>query len=121
MTASRQYMIPLIRMSEMYLIAVECCKLGEASVYLNTFRNARNCNSLALTEDNRINILANEYKKEMLGEGQLFFFYKRQEMVNIPDGNQATGTKNVELTKYVVPLPESETDQRISSTDISNE
>lgn len=44
----------------------------------------------------------------MLGEGQLFFFYKRQEMVNIPDGNQATGTKNVELTKYVVPLPESE-------------
>lgn len=46
-TASRQYMIPLIRMSEMYLIAVECCKLGEASVYLNTFRNARNCNSLA--------------------------------------------------------------------------
>ena len=63
----------------------------------------------------------NEYKKEMLGEGQLFFFYKRQEMVNIPDGNQATGTKNVELTKYVVPLPESETDQRISSTDISNE
>ena len=61
----------------MYLIAVECCKLGEASVYLNTFRNARNCNSLALTEDNRINILANEYKKEMLGEGQLFFFYKR--------------------------------------------
>ncbi len=45
-------MIPLIRMSEMYLIAVECCKLDEASVYLNTFRNARNCNSLALTEDN---------------------------------------------------------------------
>ena len=33
-------------------------------------------------------------------------------MVNIPDGNQATGTKNVELAKYVVPLPESETDQR---------
>lgn len=57
----------------------------------------------------------------MLGEGQLFFFYKRQEMVNISDGNQATGTKNVELAKYVVPLPESETDQRISSTDISNE
>ena len=66
-------MIPLIRMSEMYLIAVECCKLDEASVYLNTFRNARNCNSLALTEDNRINILANEYKKKCWVRGNCSF------------------------------------------------
>ena len=49
-TASRQYMIPLIRMSEMYLIAVECCKLDEASVYLNTFRNARSIGSTMLTD-----------------------------------------------------------------------
>ena len=54
----------------------------------------------------------------MLGEGQMFFFYKRKEIVNIPDGTQASGTKNVELNKYVVPLPDSETSQR-TNTDTS--
>ena len=86
---------------------------------MNIYRNARNCFSIYPTRENMISTLADEYKKEMLGEGQLFFFYKRQEMINIPDGNLASGTKNVELSKYVIPLPESETDQRINSMDIS--
>lgn len=119
-TDSRQYMIALIRMSEMYLIVAECSEnLDEATSYLNIYRNARNCFSIYPTRENMISTLADEYKKEMLGEGQLFFFYKRQEMINIPDGNLASGTKNVELSKYVIPLPESETDQRINSMDIS--
>jgi hypothetical protein len=114
-TASFKYMMPLIRMGEMYLIVAECSSdMTEASSYFNQLRNARNCFSIALSESNLLSTLASEYKKEMLGEGQLFFFYKRQAMVNIPDGSKASGNKNVELVKYVIPLPESETSQRNS-------
>lgn len=118
-TRTYRYMVPLIRLSEVYLIASECCDdLDEAVGYLNTLRNARNCFSVDPTADRLKNYITSEYRKEMLGEGQMFFFYKRNEMVNIPNGTQATGTKNVELNKYVVPLPDSETSQR-TSTDTS--
>ncbi len=112
-----RYMVPLIRLSEVYLIAAECCDdLEQAVGYLNTLRNARNC--FSVNSDGLRNYIASEYRKEMLGEGQMFFFYKRKEMVNIPDGTKATGTMNVDLGKYVVPLPDSETSQR-TSTDTS--
>ena len=107
------YMVPLIRMSEMYLIAAECCDdPGEAVGYLNALRNARNCFSVSPTADLLQTYITAEYRREMLGEGQLFYYYKRKEMVNIPDGTQATSTMNVDLTKYVIPLPDSETSQR---------
>ena len=118
-TRTYRYMVPLIRLSEVYLIAAECCDdLDEAVGYLNTLRNARNCFSVYPTVDGLKNYIASEYRKEMLGEGQMFFFYKRKEIVNIPDGTQASGTMNVELNKYVVPLPDSETSQR-TNTDTS--
>lgn len=120
-TAKFRYMIPLVRLSELYLIAAECAPtMGEASNYLNAVRNARNCFSVELSEDNRMSQIASEFKREMLGEGQLFFFYKRNEMVNIPDGAQSAGTKNIELNLYVIPLPESETSQRTSTEATNN-
>lgn len=42
-----------------------------------------------------------EYRKEMYGEGQLFYFYKRNNVVTIPDG---VGNPMSEA-KYVFPLP----------------
>ncbi len=110
-----RYMMPLIRLSEMLLIAAECSEdPDEAVSYLNTLRNARNCFSVYPGQDALINYISAEYRKEMLGEGQIFFFYKRRGMVNIPTGAQATGTMNVELPKYVIALPDSETSQRTS-------
>ena len=112
-TKDYRYMVPLIRLSEGYLIAAECSNnLDEALGYLNTLRNARGCFSVYPTLDLLKNYITSEYRREMLGEGQMFFYYKRNEMVNIPDGNQAAGTMNVALNKYVVPLPDSETSQR---------
>ena len=106
-------MVPLIRLAEMYLIAAECCtNETEAVGYLNTLRNARNCFSVYPTADLLQDYIMNEYRREMLGEGQVFYYYKRKELVNIPDGGQATGMKNVDLSKYVIPLPDSETSQR---------
>lgn len=112
-SSTLNYMVPMIRLSEMYLIAAECANtIEDASSYFNQLRNARNCISLKLTEDGLINALAAEYRKEMLGEGQIFFFYKRQRMVNIPNGDKASGMMNVDLAKYVIPLPDSETSER---------
>lgn len=111
-------MVPLIRLAEMYLIAAECCDNETETVgYLNTLRNARNCFSVYPTADMLQTYIMDEYRREMLGEGQIFYYYKRKELVNIPDGGQATGMKNVDLSKYVIPLPDSETSQR---TDIES-
>ena len=108
-------MVPLIRLSEMYLIAAECAPdIATANEYFNTLRHARNCLSITLTEETKMNYIEQEYRKEMIGEGQMFFFYKRNEQVAIPDGKQVSGYYNVPTDKYVIPLPESETDQRIN-------
>jgi hypothetical protein len=61
-----------------------------------------------------MNYVTLEFRKEMLGEGQLFFFYKRRALQNVPNGALATGNVNVSLNSYVVPLPDSETSQRIN-------
>ena len=75
--AAHRYMIPLVRMSEIYLIAAECTDdLEEAVGYVNAIRAVRNCVNLTLTEsDTKASIqeyITNEFMREVIGEGQLF-------------------------------------------------
>ncbi len=113
-TNAWRYMIPLIRLSEVYFIAAECTDdLTLATQYLNKVRTGRNCFSVApATRDALMTFLSAEYRREMIGEGQLFFFYKRLAMANIPNGIKATGNMNISLDNYVVPLPTSEISMR---------
>ena len=53
-----------------------------------------------------------EYVREFIGEGQLFFYYKRNALQHIPDGGTVNTIKNISLDSYVFPLPDSETSQR---------
>ncbi len=107
------YTVPLIRMGEMYLIAAECAKSSnEAATWLNTLRNKHNCFSAEVNSDNLANFIQMEYRKEFLGEGQMFFFMKRNEFDMVPDGNNETGNKSIELGSYVLPLPDGETSMR---------
>jgi hypothetical protein len=73
--------IPLIRLAEMYLIAIECAPLAEANELLRTYRISRNMESLvdgSLSDEGAVyQRLEREYRKEFYGEGQMFFFYKR--------------------------------------------
>ena len=74
-----RYMIPMIRLSEVLLIAAECHPtLATGITYLNKLRTARNCVSLAPADYTALKIeIGKEYRREMLGEGQQFYFYKR--------------------------------------------
>ena len=96
--------IPLIRLSEMYLIATEC---GGAS-YFRDYRIARVLDisvESTLTSESAIKErLEKEYRKEFYGEGQMFFFYKRHNY------NRFTWpvVKVVAETTYKLPLPDSQ-------------
>lgn len=110
-----RYMVPLIRISEMYLIAAECETDATAAMdkYFNKLRFHRNCvNQNAASMPEVIPLVKAEYMREFLGEGQMFFYYKRNGAQNIPDGATVDKMKNIDLTSYVFPLPDSETSQR---------
>ena len=115
-----RYMIPLIRLSELYLIVAECVGLQELNVteavesYLNPLRQARNEMPIEgeISTAQLREYIMNEYIRDFVGEGQTFFYFKRNELSSIPNGETAGATIPMDASRYVVPLPDSETDQR---------
>lgn len=103
-------MIPMVRLGEMFLIAAESQSGGlKAGVqYVNALRRNRGVASLTtLTPD----LLKYEYIRELYGEGQLFYLYKR---LNSDIITSATSSKNPKASDliFVVPLPDTETENR---------
>ena len=102
----RNTMIPMIRLGEMYLIAAEAKSedISAGLSYVNTLRSYRGVNPLsALTHEN----LQYEYIRELYGEGQIFFMYKRM-FSPILRSSQAGGPVEPEDKVFVIPLPDSE-------------
>lgn len=76
---------PMIHLTEMYYIAAECAEdVTTALSYLNLVRVARGLSDLT-----EINVpdeatlsaeIMKEYQKEFIGEGQMFFYYKRKDI-----------------------------------------
>lgn len=112
--APGQYMIPMIRLSEVLLIAAEGSpNLEEATSYLNQVRTSRNCFDLTAPDQATLQkYIGTEFRKEVIGEGQQFFYYKRTASQIVPNNAALVGTKTMSLNNYVVPLPDSETSQR---------
>ncbi len=112
-------MVPLIRLSEIYLLAAEYSDdFTTAKMYLDKVRNSRNCPSSTATEATLKDEIEKECRREFLGEGQMFFFYKRNARQQIPNGrfekDSDSPTINMSMSNYVIPLPDSETDMRIN-------
>ncbi len=107
-----RYMMPLIRISEVLLIAAECQPdLAKGTEYFNKLRTVRNCVSLTPTTLPLLKVeIGKEYRREMLGEGQQFFFYKRNSYLSVPNHATVaiTPEKAMLLNNYTVPLPDSE-------------
>ena len=93
--------IPLLKLSEMYLIAAEAS--GDIR-FLETLRGFRGYAGNPLPADaNLLEELRKEYQKEFIAEGQLFYFYKRQNMTTIPFTAQM-----MNRATYVFPMPDNE-------------
>lgn len=114
--------IPMIRMSEVSLIAAECYasyaqkdSVLLAAELLNGIYAARGVPQLDLpylaVGDNYLTLdidarILTEYRKEFLGEGQLFFYFKRLNFETIEGANGTIRTMTP--AKYVFPIPSSE-------------
>ena len=103
-------MIPMLRLGEMFLIAAESQSndLAKGVQYVNALRRNRGVANLqTLTPD----LLKYEYIRELYGEGQLFYLYKRLNSDVITSANSNKNPKASDLI-FVVPLPDSETENR---------
>ena len=93
--------ICLLRGSELFLIAAECAPSNADRLkYMNRYRVHR-----GLTELNEMgDAVHEEYRKEFIGEGQLFFYYKRKNKSKIGPDDKTIVPEDV----YVMPRPVAE-------------
>lgn len=99
-------LIPMLRMSEVYLIGMETSKdLDEVNVWYKAYmqaHNVANATDFASLEEVK-KFIVNEYRREFFAEGQMFYTYKRMgatEIMWCPDP--------VTENEYILPLPETE-------------
>lgn len=114
-TSNFRNMMPLIRMSEMYLALAELTSdINVANDCINKIRSHRNCISLVSNSSNLFTNITAEFRREMIGEGQMFFFYKRNNASKMPDGTNTgkNNTRTITAANYVMPLPDSEISTR---------
>jgi hypothetical protein len=97
----------ILKLSEVYLILAETATTTDEQLfYLNKLRNARSLPNLTASNANVSDEIFKEYRKEFLGEGQLFFFYKRKNLDSFTSVNlkPLTGMRAV----YKLPIPQDE-------------
>lgn len=99
--------MPLIRLGEMYLIAAECDYRngGTGLDMINALHQGHGGSALTEISDFYTKLIQ-EYRCELMAEGQLFFLYKRLNRTTIPGRDiDMVATKS-----YTFPIPTSETE-----------
>lgn len=101
--------VPIIRLSEMYFIVFEDASLTEMKPYWQTWRLSRGLDSsidaTLTTESSVLKRMEKEWRKEFMGEGQMFYFYKKH---NYGAYSWPTSYK-VPTDAYILPKPKSQT------------
>lgn len=102
--------IPMLRLSEMYYISAECTDdIEKATDRLAEVWRARGYGYPDLgitTHEDVMDFIAAEYRREFYGEGQLFYYYKRNNYTSIPNCKVNISNRLEEV--YVLPIPEDE-------------
>ena len=97
--------MPIIKLAEMYYILAECDNHDNVSPLdnMNVVRKARGLSDFTSLVDFRTT-MNSEFRKEFIGEGQLFFYYKRINQAYIPNSD----ANLIETKGYTFPIPDSE-------------
>lgn len=92
--------IPLLKYAEILLILSETSvSIDDAAKYLNELKNFRQVASEPVNDFNLTDKLEEEYRKEFIGEGQMFYFYKRISKAQLP------GLVAMDKKTYRLPIP----------------
>lgn len=103
---------PIIRTPEIYYMAAECKSAkGDYNGAIKLINNVRNNRGISagkdlpngLTKEEIAKEIEKEWRKEFIGEGQLFYFYKRLGYIEI-ENSPKVGSDDI----YVIPIPEAE-------------
>ena len=100
--------MPMLRTSEIYLIAIETSDdLAEVNSLYQEYMLSHNVIAAAgfASLDDVKTWIVNEYRREFYGEGQMFYTYKR-----LGAKDMLWSPVPVSENTYIIPLPESEYD-----------
>lgn len=101
-----QTKIPMIRLAEVYYIAAECATDDDTAFgYLNAIRAGRGMAPQSSEDNDLMDVLEFEYMREFIGEGQAFYYFKRQGA-----GFVGVNYKRIAIDKYALPLSVNEID-----------
>lgn len=105
--------VPMIRLGEMYIILADLHADDRPTMasWVNQLRAHRGVQLLDTT-DFRPSYLDYEAVRELYGEGQLFYFYKRNYTSILTVFESPSQFREASEKFYVVPLPDTETENR---------
>jgi hypothetical protein len=105
---TKMQIIPMLRMSEIYLIMMETTTdLDEANALYKEYMRSRNVNvsETFASLDEVQDFIVSEIRREFYGEGHMFYTYKR-----LGINRMLWGATEMSEDQYILPLPDSEFD-----------
>lgn len=106
--------VPIIRLGEMYIILADLHNDSRPLMagWVNKLRAHRGVGQMPETEDYRPSYLDYEAVRELYGEGQLFYYYKRNYTSILTVFESPSQFREASEKLFVVPLPDTETENR---------